>query len=125
MEQKNSGYKLHNKIILFTKYSRNYILSSIPKVHNDIKIHYADELYNLTRNIFYATYNKGNIRMKYIVESQVNLSMIDFLLTQIKELESIKKKNVTTAVNLLTDIKNVIYGWKFNEEKIKIFMINI
>lgn len=63
--------------------------------------------------------------MKYIVESQVNLSMIDFLLTQIKELESIKKKNVTTAVNLLTDIKNVIYGWKFNEEKIKIFMINI
>lgn len=125
MEQKNSGYKLYNKIILFTKYSRNYILSSIPKVHNDIKIHYADELYNLTRNIFYATYNKGNIRMKYIVESQVNLSMIDFLLTQIKELESIKKKNVTTAVNLLTDIKNVIYGWKFNEEKIKIFMINI
>lgn len=63
--------------------------------------------------------------MKYIVESQVNLSMIDFLLTQIKELESIKKKNVTPAVNLLTDIKNVIYGWKFNEEKIKIFMINI
>lgn len=57
--------------------------------------------------------------MKYIVESQVNLSMIDFLLTQIKELESIKKKNVTTAVNLLTDIKNVIYGWKFNEEKKK------
>lgn len=119
MEQKNSGYKLYNKIILFTKYSRNYILSSIPKVHTDLKIHYADELYNLTRNIFYATYNKGNIRMKYIVESQVNLSMIDFLLTQIKELESIKKKNVATAVNLLTDIKNVIYGWKFNEEKKK------
>ena len=92
MEQKNSGYKLYNKIILFTKYSRNYILSSIPKVHNDIKIHYGDELYNLTRNIFYATYNKGNIRMKYIVESQVNLSMIDFLLTQIKDLESIKKE---------------------------------
>lgn len=119
MEQKKAGYKLYNRIILFTKYSRNYILSSIPKVHSDIKIHYADELYNLTKNMFYATYNKGNIRMKYLTESQVNLSMLDFLLTQIKELKCIKAKNVNSAVGLLTDIKNIIYGWKFNEEEQK------
>ena len=119
MEQKNSGYKLYNKIITFTKYSRSYILSSIPKVHSDIKIHYADELYHLTKNMFYATYNKGNIRMKYLVESQVNLSMFDFLLTQIKDLKSIKIKNVNSAINLLTEIKNIIYGWKFNEEEKK------
>ena len=69
MEQKKSGYKLYNKIIFFTNYSRSYILSSISKIHSDIKIHYADELYNLTKNMFYATYNKGNIRMKYLVEA--------------------------------------------------------
>ena len=119
MEQKNSGYKLYNKIILFTNYSRSYILSSIPKVHSDIKIHYADELYDLTKNMFYATYNKGNIRMKYLVESQVNLSMIDFLLTKIKDLDCVKSKNVNSAVSLLTEIKNIIYGWKFNEEEKK------
>lgn len=119
MEQKNSGYRLYSKILFFTKYSRNYILSSIPKVHSDIKIHYADELYNLTKNMFYATYNKGNIRMKYLVEAQVNLSMIDFLLTQVKELNCVKIKTVNSAVNLLTEIKNIIYGWKFNEEEKK------
>jgi len=119
VEQKKSSYKLYNKIILFTKYSRSYILSSIPKVHSDIKIHYADELYNLTRNMFYATYNKGNIRMKYLVEAQVNLGMIDFLLTQIRDLDSVKTKNVNSAINLLTEIKNIIYGWKFNEEEKK------
>lgn len=119
MEQKNSGYKLYNKIILFTNYSRSYILSSIPKVHSDIKIHYADELYDLTKNMFYATYNKGNIRMKHLVEAQVNLSMLDFLLTQIKGLDCIKNKNVNSAINLLTEIKNIIYGWKFNEEEKK------
>ena len=119
MEQRKSGYKLYNKIIFFTKYSRNYILSSIPKVHSDIKIHYADELYNLTKNMYYATYNKGNIRMKYLVEAQVNLGMIDFLLTQIKNLNCIKTKHINSAVNSLTDIKNIIYGWKFNEEEKK------
>lgn len=119
MEQKKSSYTLYNKIIFFTKYSRSYILSSIPKVHNDIKIHYADELYNLTKNMFYATYNKGNIRMKYLVEIQVNLGMLDFLLTQIKGLETVKVKNINSAINLLTEIKNIIYGWKFNEEEKK------
>ena len=69
--------------------------------------------------MFYATYNKGNIRMKYLVEAQVNLSMIDFLLTQIKDFDCIKKKNVNSAINLLTEIKNIIYGWKFNEEEKK------
>ena len=119
MEQKKSGYKLYNKIIFFTKYSRSYILTTIPKIHNDIKIHYADELYELTKNMFYATYNKGNIRMKYLVESQVNLGMLDFLLTQIKELNCVKTKNINNAISLLTEIKNIIYGWKFNEEEKK------
>ena len=69
--------------------------------------------------MFYATYNKGNIRIKYLVEAQVNLSMIDFLLTQIKDLNCIKSKTVNSAINLVTEIKNVIYGWKFNEEEKK------
>lgn len=119
MENKDNGYKLYNKIIAFTKYSRSYILTTIPKIHSDIKIHYADELYNLTKNMYYATYNKGNIRMKYLVESQVNLGMIDFLLLQIKDLKCMKNKNINSAINMLSEIKNIIYGWKFNEEKKK------
>lgn len=119
MKQNNSSYRLYNKILFFTKYSREYILSSIPKVHNDIRIHYADEMYMLVKNIFYATYNKGNIRMKYLVELQVNLSTIDFLLLQAKDLNCITNKNINSAISLLTDIKNIVYGWKFNEEEKK------
>jgi len=119
MENRETGYKLYNKISAFNKYSRKYILTMIPKVHHDIRIHYADELYNLTKNMLNATYNKGNIRMKYLVELQVNLGMIDFLLTEIKELNCIKTKYINTATSLLTEVKNIIYGWKFNEEEKK------
>lgn len=119
MVNKETGYNLYNKISTFNKYSRRYILTAIPKVNNDLKIHYADELYNLTKNMLYATYNKGNIRMKYLIELQVNLGMIDFLLSQIKELSCIKNNYINTATNLLTEVKNIIYGWKFNEEEKK------
>ena len=57
--------------------------------------------------------------MKYIIETQVNLSMLDFLLNELKEIESVKNKNINNAINILADIKNVIYGWKFNEEEKK------
>lgn len=116
MENKQASYRLYNKIYLLTKYSRQYILSSIPKIHNDLKIHYADELYNLTKNMYYATYNKGNIRMKYLIDIQVNLGILDFLLTQIKDLNTIKNKYINNTINILSEIKNIIYGWKFNEE---------
>ena len=118
MENKkvNDGYKLYTSILKFNKYSRSYILCSIPKVHNDIKIHYQDELYNLSKNIFYATYNKGNIRMKYLTDIQVSISMIDMLLTEIKNLKCIKIDKINNSINLLFIIKNIIYGWKFNEE---------
>lgn len=103
MENKkvNDGYKLYTSILKFNKYSRSYILCSIPKVHNDIKIHYQDELYNLSKNIFYATYNKGNIRMKYLTDIQVSISMIDMLLTEIKDLKCIKIDKINNSINLL------------------------
>jgi len=112
-------FSLYNKILDLNKYIRNYIIHSIPSVHRDLKIHIQDECYNLAKNMFYATYNKGNIRMKYLIELRVNLSLIDMLITEISQLESIKNKHINTTISKLSDIKNIIYGWIINEEEKK------
>ena len=119
MENRNNNFNMYNAMASFTKYSRTYILSSIPKIHNDIKIHFADEMYNLTRNMMEATYKKGSLRMKYIQEMQVNISMLDFLILQLKDIKCLKLKTLNNTSNLLFEIKNKVYGWKFNEENKK------
>lgn len=118
--QKNNQYILANKIILLRRYFDLHILSSIPKVHNNIKIHLQDELYYLSKNMFYATYNKGNIRMKYLTELLVNISLIDMFLVELRDIKTIKLKKINNAISILQVIKNIVYGWKVNEEKKRI-----
>ena len=67
--------------------------------------------------MFYATYTKGNVRMKYITELRVNLSLLDYLLEQLNNIPSVKKKKIISSINKLSNIKNIIYGWMLNEEK--------
>ena len=110
-----SKYSLNNKVKRLIIYSRNNIINSIPKVHTDIRIKYTDELYALSKNILYASYNKGNIRMKYLIEIQTNISFLDMLLDILNTCNIIKKHNIEVTINHLTDIKNIIYGWKYND----------
>ena len=114
-----SKYSLNNKVKRLIIYSRNNIINSIPKIHTDIRIKYTDELYALSKNILYASYNKGNIRMKYLIEIQTNISFLDMLLDILNTCNIIKKHNIEATINYLSDIKNIIYGWKYNEEKTK------
>lgn len=112
-------FSLYSKVLDFNQYIRSYIIHTIPSIHRDIKIHLQDECYTLAKNIFYATYNKGNIRMKYLVELRVNLSLIDMLLTEIDNLGCLKKRHLNVSISKLSDIKNIIYGWIINEEEKK------
>ncbi len=118
-DKNNNAYSLYNKIVIFTNYSRKYILINIPKIHCDIRIHFTDELYLLPKYMFYATYNKGNVRMKYLVELQVTISMLDMMLSQLEEYGTMNKHHIKVAVSMLNNVKNIIYGWKFNEENKK------
>jgi len=115
-DTRDNKFTLLDKYNNLKKYIDTYIISSIPKVHNDIRIHLIDEVYKLYEYICYASYTKGNIRVKYLVDVQVRLSLIDMLLNSIR---SINTKKVDKCLSLVNDIKNVIYGWKFNEEKAK------
>lgn len=109
-------FTIYNKILDYSQYIRTYISSSIPNNNRDLRIHLLDEVYNLSKNMFYAIYNKGNIRMKYIIEMQVNISLIDMLIRQIQELKAISKKHIDSSIKKLSDIKNITYAWKYNEE---------
>lgn len=87
-------FSLYNKIIDFNNYVRKYLVINIPNIHRD----------------------KGSIRMKYLTKMKVNISLIDMLITDINNLKCQKSKYINTSINKLEDIKNIIYGWIFNEE---------
>lgn len=113
------GFSLYSKVLDFNSYIRTYIINTIPTIHRDLRIHLIDECYNLSKNMFSATYNKGNIRMKYLIELKVNLSLIDMLITEIENLNCTKKHSLEVAIKKQSDIKNIIYGWIINEENKK------
>ena len=113
------NFNLYNKIIDFSKYVRTNILITIPIIHRDVKIHLADEIYNLSKLLFLAVYNKGNVRMKYLVEMQATISCIDMLSTTIIDLKCCSIKKVKVSLKKLEEIKNIIYAWIINEKKVK------
>ena len=116
---KDKSFSLYNKILDLKSYMERYILNNIPKVHTDVRIHLSDEIYYLHKNMYYASYNKGNIRMKYLVEMCVNLSMIDSMISDLKKYNTIKEKYLVNSISKINDIRNIVYGWKFNYEKEK------
>ena len=113
------NFNLYNKIIDYNKYVRTNILITIPIIQQDVKIHLADEIYNLSKLLFLAVYNKGNVRMKYLIEIQATLSCIDMLSTTIIDLKYCSIKKVKVSLKKLEEVKNIIYAWIINEKKVK------
>lgn len=118
-ERKVQEFTLYNKIRDFNSYIRLNIANDIPSVHRDIRIHLLDECYNLISLLFCAVYNKGNIRLKYLNDMRVKISLIDFLISEMQDNKIIKNKTLNVAISKLATIKNIVYGWVLNEEKEK------
>lgn len=118
-EKNSDEFSLYNKIKDFNSYIRLNVANCIPSVHRDVRIHLLDECYSLVSLLFYATYNKGNVRMKYLNDLRVKLSLIDYLLTDMNDYRIIKSKTMNVAISQLATIKNMAYGWILNEEKEK------
>lgn len=112
-------FTLYNSILDFNSYVRKYVAINIPVINRDLRIHLMDECYNLTKDMFNAVYNKGNIRMKYLISIRVDISLIDMLLFEIKNLKCQKDKYIVTSISKLEDVKIIIYGWIKNEESKK------
>ncbi len=115
--QKEQDFTIYNKIKDFNGYVRTNIVNSIPSVYRDMRIHLLDECYNLVSLLFGAVYNKGNVRVKYLNEMRIKLSLIDYIFTDIRDLKIVKEKTIMVAISKLATIKNIVYGWIANEEK--------
>ena len=109
----NSEFKLLNKTTELDKYIRNNIIPTIPSVHRDLKIHLLDESYNLIKTLLSASFNKGNVRNKYINDFIINVALLDYILGEVGETNNNKKKSLV-AIKLLSDVKNMVYAWKSN-----------
>lgn len=113
---KNSDFTLYNEIIKYDRYVRKYVANNIPNIYRDLRIHLLDEIYSLKKNLLYAQCNKGNIRIKYITEMIVNISMLDLISDDINEYCPKIKKYIQTSISELTIIRNMTYAWRNNPE---------
>ena len=104
---KNSDFTLYNEIIKYDRYVRKYVANNIPNIYRDLRIHLLDEIYYLKKNLLYAQCNKGNIRIKYITEMIVNISMLDLISDDINEYCPKIKKYIQTSISELTIIRNM------------------
>ena len=109
----NNEFKMYNKAVSYNKYIREYVISTIPSIHRDLRIHLLDESYSLIKLLMSASFSKGNIRNKYINDVIIVISMNDYLLGEIGDINN-NKKVCLSAIKLLADVKNMVYAWKSN-----------
>lgn len=112
-------FVIRSKVLEFDKYVRQHIISIIPSKDRDIRIHFLDELYNVVKNLHYAVYTKGNIRVKYLTELIVNISLLDYLFNFVIGYSNSNNLKVHNALNKLLDVRNMIKKWKLTEESKK------
>ena len=116
---KNQDFNIYSKMRDFNNYIRCNIANNIPSVHRDMRIHLLDECYSMFSLLFGAVYNKGNVRMKYLNDLRIKLSLIDLLVNDIHDLKVVKNRSVNVTISKLAVLKNIVYGWIINEEKNK------
>ncbi len=119
LKSRDNVFKLMDKIKSYDLYVRKYVINDIPKIHNDIRIHIFDELFELVKNVKLSSLTKGNIQIKNLINTLLNISILDYLFDLLLELNLCSKDKALKSLRKLADIKNIVYSWynKVNEEK--------
>lgn len=94
----DNEFKLYIEALNYSRYIRRYVLNNIPAIHRDLRIHLMDEIYNLMRNLISAENTKGNIRVKYITEMQINIKMLDMISDDIREFCPNSVKHINKSI---------------------------
>lgn len=92
-------FTIYNKITDHNLYLKTCLMSDIPANSRNLRIHMLDEVYNLAKNMFSAIYNKGNIRMKYLIEMQINISLFDMMTNELRNLRKTPTKNIHRSIH--------------------------
>lgn len=119
LKSRDNVFKLMDKIKSYDLYVRKYVINDIPKIHNDIRIHIFDELFEPVKNVKLSSLTKGNIQIKNLINTLLNISVLDYLFDLLLELNLCSKDKALKSLSKLADIKNIVYSWynKVNEEK--------
>jgi len=115
----SNEFQLYTQTVNYSSYVRKNLCVNIPKIHSDIRVHLQEESYNLVKTLLEAQFTKGNIRLKSITNMQITISLLDFLTTELQELNCVTKKNIEISLRMLTQIKNMTYAWKKSIENDK------
>ena len=113
LKSKDNVFKLMDKIKIYDLYVRKYVINDIPKIYNEEYIYLMNCL-NLLKML-----NKGNIQIKNLINTLLNISVLDYLFDLLLELNLCSKDKALKSLSKLADIKNIVYSWynKVNEEK--------
>ncbi|MBR0482637.1 hypothetical protein IJJ54_00760 [Candidatus Saccharibacteria bacterium] len=115
-KRKDPRYRLLDMIMDLRLYSRTYVVNNIPNVHRDLRIRLLDESYALAGSALAAAYTVGNIRRKHLAEMCVELGKINMILSELKKVQAISPRRLSAMAGKLSDIKDVVFGWRQNEE---------
>lgn len=113
----NNKFILINKERQFYVYLDKFFFSSFPKNEWFLKDRIYKDLFNLIENTMAYNMTKGNIKAKHLTNCKIYISMIDFIINTILEKELVKKRRVLSAINMLNEIKKIVYSLESNETK--------
>lgn len=113
---KNTDYIIYNNVLKLDLFLDEYIIPLIPKNKGFLRIELQETKFNLVKNIFAAYYTDARIRASNVREACVNLSVIDHLISKLSVFNIINEKNEKQVAIYLNNIKNPLFGWKYNLE---------
>jgi len=105
-------FNLNLDVNKFEYHVRKDLVNNVPAIHRDVRNKVLDEAYYLLCSIYQATYNKGNIRSKYLNDSLVHICILDHYFKTLVELKCVNMKKYDSLVRDLNNIRSRIYGWK-------------
>jgi len=111
-ENENKNFDLALTVNKFEYHLRNQLLDNVPKNHKDVRVKILDDAYMLLSDIYFAIYNKGNIRSKYLCDALVHICLIDHFLKTLLELKCVNIKKYENIARELSQIRSRIFGWK-------------
>jgi len=102
---------LYRQLADLVSYVNTYITNTIPSVHRDTRIHLLDEIYNLRKNILYSINTIDDNRINYLIDTKMNILMIELMFNDIKKMNCCKIDRLDDGEKMLNSIKKIVYDW--------------
>ncbi|MBQ3445464.1 hypothetical protein IJG29_01915 [Candidatus Saccharibacteria bacterium] len=125
---KSKELDITRKMRELDEYMRIFILPQIPQEQKEFRDRISVALDETTRAIHYAVLSQRHTRLKYLMSVRVELAMVEFVMTEIRDvcyrgkekrrLDANSAKRFAKAAKLKSEVLNIVWGWYKNENKL-------